>query len=80
LPKFRAARPKKERYNEHYPFIFEPGTDYEPCTLGSNKTVELDLWATNDPKSDRSWRMRVKATWDVAAAKFTSQKMKESKK
>lgn len=82
LPKFRAARPKKEPYNEYYPFIFEPGTDYEPCTLGSNKTVDLDLWATNDPKSgtDRPWRMRVKATWDVAAAKFTSQKMKESKK
>jgi hypothetical protein len=82
LPKFRSARPKKEPYNEYYAFIFEPGTDYEPCTLGGNKTVDLDLWATNDPKltSDRSWRMRVKATWDVAAAKFTSQKMKESKK
>ena len=82
LPKFRAARPKKEPYNEYYPFIFEPGTDYEPCTLGSDKTVDLDLWATNDPKSgsDHPWRMRVKATWDVAAAKFTSQKLKESKK
>ena len=80
LPKFRAVKPKKKPYNDHYPFIFEPGDDYEPCTLGSNKTVELDLLVTNDPKSisDHPWRMRVTALWDVAAAKFTS--VKESKK
>ena len=82
LPKFRAAMPKKKAYNDNYQFIFEPGDDYEPCTFGGG-TVELNLLATNDPKSisDHPWRMRVKAYWDIAAAKFTSQtSMKESKK
>jgi hypothetical protein len=74
LPKFRAAMPKKESYNNYYEFIFEPGDDYEPCTLGGNKTVILNLSATNDPKSisDHPWRMRIKARWDIAQAKFVS--------
>ena len=81
LPKFRAATPKREAYNDYYQFIFEPGDDYEPCTLGGNKTVELNLSATNDPKSisDRPWKVRVKAEWDIAAAKFTSQKITPEK-
>jgi hypothetical protein len=83
LPKFRAAMPKQKAYNDNYQFIFEPGDDYEPCTLGGGKTVELNLSATNDPKSlsDHPWRVRIKAEWDIAAAKFTSQKITgESKK
>jgi hypothetical protein len=82
LPKFRAAMPKKKAYNDNYQFIYEPGDDYEPCTFGGGK-VELNLLATNDPKSisDHPWRVRVKAYWDIAAAKFTSQTtIKESKK
>jgi hypothetical protein len=77
LPKFRAAMPKKKAYNDNYQFIFEPGDDYEPCTLGGNKTVQLNLSATNDPKSisDHPWRVRVKAEWDIARAKFTSLKI-----
>jgi hypothetical protein len=77
LPKFRAAMPKQKAYNDNYQFIFEPGDDYEPCTLGGGKTVELNLSATNDPKSisDHPWRVRVKAEWDIAAAKFSSQKI-----
>jgi hypothetical protein len=72
LPKFQAARRKKEAYNENYQFIYEPGDDYEPCTLGGSKTVELNLLATNDPKSisDHPWSVRVKAEWDIAAGKF----------
>jgi hypothetical protein len=75
LPKFRAAMPKKKAYNDNYEFIFEPGDDYEPCTLGGNKTVELNLSATNDPKSisEHPWSMRIKAEWDIAQAKFVSQ-------
>ena len=78
LPKFRAA--KKKPYNDHYPFIFEPATDYESCTMDRNKTVDLDLKATNDPKSisNHPWRMLVNVKWDIAEAKFTS--VKESKK
>lgn len=73
LPKFRAARPKKEKYNDNYQFVFEPGDDYEPCTLDGKKAVMMNLSATNDPKSisERSWRMRVKATWDIGQGKFT---------
>ena len=82
LPKFRAAMPKKKAYNDNYEFIFESGDDYEPCTLGGNKTVELNLSATNDPKSisDHPWRVRVKAEWDIAAAKFVSQKITPEKR
>ena len=81
LPKFRAAMPKKKAYNGNYQFIFEPGDDYEPCSLGGNKIVALNLSATNDPKSisDHPWRVRVKAEWDIAAAKFTSQKITPEK-
>ena len=80
LPKFRAAMPKKTKkdYNDNYRFVFEPGDDYEPCTLGGNKTVVLTLSATNDPKgiSDHAWRVRVKAEWDIAQAKFTTEKVR----
>ena len=81
LPKFRAAMPKKKAYNDNYQFVFEPGDDYEPCTLGGNKTVHLTLLATNDPKSisDHPWRVRVKATWDIAKAKFASHKITREK-
>ena len=81
LPKFRAAMPKKKAYNDNYQFVFEPGDDYEPCTLGGNKTVELNLSATNDPKSisDHPWRTRIRAEWDIAAAKFSSQKITKEK-
>jgi hypothetical protein len=78
LPKFRAARPKKEAYNDNYEFIYEPADDYESCTLGGGKTVELNLSATNDPKSvsDHPWGVRVKAEWDIAAGKFGKVRIK----
>ena len=81
LPKFRAAMPKRKAYNDNYQFVFEPGDDYEPCTLGGDKTVHLTLVATNDPKSisDHPWRVRVKADWDIATAKLTSQKITPEK-
>ena len=81
LPKFRAAMPKRKAYNDNYQFVFEPGDDYEPCTLGGNKTVQLTLSATNDPKSisDHPWRVQVKAEWDIAAAKFTMQRVTAGK-
>jgi hypothetical protein len=81
LPKFRAAKPKKAAYNDNYKFIYVPGDDYEPCTFGGNKTVELNLSATNDPKSisDHPWKVRVKAKWDIAQAKFVSQKITPEK-
>ena len=76
LPKFRAATPKKEPFNDNYPFIFEQ-EEGSACTLEGNGSVKIDTTATNDPKdmSDRSWTVRVKAEWDIAQAKFTSQKI-----
>ena len=73
LPKFRAAMPKKKTYNDNHQFVFEPGDDYEPCTLDRNKAVMMTLLATNDPKgiSERPWRMRVKAKWDIGQGRFT---------
>jgi hypothetical protein len=78
LPKFRAAMGKKDAYNGNYQFIYEPGDDYEPCTLDRSRAVELNLLATNDPKSisDHPWSVRVKAEWDIAAAKFREVKIK----
>ena len=80
LPKFRAA--KKGPYNDNYQFVYEPGDDYEPCTLDRNKAVMLTLSATNDPKgvSARPWRLRVKARWDIAQAKFVSQEFTPEKR
>jgi hypothetical protein len=78
LPKFRAARPKKKAYNDNYQFVYEPGDDYEPCTLDRNRAVVLNLLATNDPKSisERSWRVRVKAEWEIAQGKFGKVRIK----
>lgn len=76
-PRFRAAMPKRDSFNDNYSFIFEPGDDYEPCTLAGNKSVKLELIATNDPKgiAEHPWSVRIKAEWDIAAAKFSSQKI-----
>jgi hypothetical protein len=77
LPKFRAATPKKEAYNDFVQFVYEPPDETKPCTLAGNKTVKIDLRATNDPKglSENPWSVRVKAEWDIVAAKFSSQKI-----
>ena len=83
MPKFRAAMPKKKKSDDDdNQFLLEPGDDYEPCTLAGGKAVLIHLLATNDPKggSQHPWKMRVKAEWDIAAAKFSSLKMtKESR-
>jgi len=83
LPKFRAAMPKAEKFNDNYQFIFEPGEDgADGCVLEGNGTVKIDLVATNDPKfvSEHPWSVRVKAKWDIAQAKFSSQEIKEDKR
>ena len=62
-------------------FIFE-NEDNAPYTLEGNKMVKVDVTATNDPKgiSDRPWSVQVKAAWDIAAAKFTSQKITDARR
>ena len=80
-PTYKSAKKKPESYNDTYDFIFEQG-DNTPCTLEGNKVVKVDLIATNDPKgiSDRPWSVQVKAEWDIAAAKFTSQKITDARR
>jgi hypothetical protein len=76
MPKFRAATPKRESFNDNYQFIFEQD-EGTACTLEGNTAVKVDTMATNDPKgvADRPWSVRVKAEWDIAQAKFISQKI-----
>jgi len=75
-PKFRAAKPKQEAYNDNYDFIFEQ-EEGAACSFDGTRLVKIDTKATNDPKgmSKHPWRFSVKAQWDIAQAKFTSQKI-----
>jgi hypothetical protein len=80
-PKYKSAKKKPESYNDTYDFIFE-NEDNDPFTLEGNKSVKIDLTATNDPKglSDRPWSVQIKAEWDIATAKFASQTITENRK
>jgi len=80
-PRYKSAKKKPESYNDTYDFIFE-NEDNAPYTLEGNKMVKVDVTATNDPKgiSDRPWSVQVKAAWDIAAAKFTSQKITDARR
>jgi sugar lactone lactonase YvrE len=75
LPDYRKA--KAARYNEYFDFIFE-SEDNPICKLDGPEHVRINALATTDPKGggdERVWEGRLKATWDVAQAKFTSQKV-----
>ena len=75
-PKFRAVKPKPEAYNDSFDFIIEQ-EEGEACSFEGNRAVKIDTKATSDPKgiSKRIWNVSVKAEWDIAQAKFTSQKV-----
>ncbi len=75
-PKFRSAKPKPEVYNDVFDFIFEQ-EEGSACVFEGNRLVKIDTKATSDPKgiSKRIWNVLVKAEWDIARAKFTSQKV-----
>jgi len=75
-PKFRAAKPRPEAYNDAYEFIFEE-EEGGACSFEGNRLVKVYTKVTNDPKgmSKRQWRVLVKADWDIAQAKFTSQRI-----
>ena len=77
LPDYQKVKP--QRYNDYFDFIFEDDSESTPvCRLDGNKLVEIDATATTDPKhmaGMRAWDARVRATWDIEQAKFTSQKV-----
>lgn len=73
---YAKAKPKPEPYNAEFDFIFEE--ESEPsCQLDGSKSVKMNAEATTDPKgiSKHAWAGRVKAVWDISAAKFTEQKV-----
>ena len=75
LPDYRAA--KAAPYNEYFDFVFESERD-SICKLEGSKRVRIDASATTDPKGggdERVWEGRLKAIWDVAQARFVSQKV-----
>jgi len=77
LPDYQKVKP--QRYNDYFDFIFEDDSESTPvCCLDGNKLVQINAAATTDPKhmaGMRAWDARVRATWDIAQAKFTSQKV-----
>lgn len=79
-PKFRAAKPKPKAYNDAHEFAFEV-EEGGPCNFRGNDRVDIYVKATNDAKGDmkRPWRFLVKAEWDIAQAKFASQKVTPAK-
>jgi hypothetical protein len=73
LPDYRSS--KAAPYTETVEFIFSEDSRIE--FVGS-KRIQIEALATTDPKgasSDRVWKGRLKATWDIPQAKFTSQKV-----
>jgi hypothetical protein len=75
-PRFRAAKPKPEAYNDANEFVFEE-EEGGACNFAGNRLVKIYTKATNDPKggSKRPWRVLVQAEWDIAQARFVSQKI-----
>ena len=75
-PTFRAAKPKPEPYNDAFDFIFEE-EEGGACQFAPDRLVKIYTKVTNDPKgvSKRPWRVLVEAEWDIAQAKFVSQKV-----
>jgi sugar lactone lactonase YvrE len=75
LPDYQKAKAKP--YNEYFNFIFE-SEDNPVCKLDGSNRVLINALATTDPKGGRDgrvWEGRLKAIWDIAQAKFTSQKV-----
>jgi hypothetical protein len=75
-PGFRATKPKPEPYNDLIEFVFEE-EEGGACNFEPNGIVRIYTKATNDPKGDlkRRWKVLVDAKWDIAQAKFVSQKI-----
>jgi hypothetical protein len=76
LPDYAKTKPKPEPYNDEFDFVFEE--ESEPtCQLDGTTAVKVNAEATTDPKgiAKHAWAGRVKAVWDISAAKFTEQKV-----
>jgi hypothetical protein len=78
LPNYRKA--KAERYNDNFDFVFVEDTTFK---LDGATRVLIDGSAETSPNitddvlrpSERAWRGHVEAVWDIAQAKFASEKV-----
>ena len=78
LPNYRKAR--AERYNDLFDFVFVEDTTFK---LEGTSRVVIDAAAETSPNimsedlgpTNRAWRGHVEAVWDIAQAKFISQKV-----
>jgi hypothetical protein len=74
VPDYRKA--KAVPYNDEFDFVFDnEGSSWK---LEGTKSVRINALGSTDPKgaeSGRVWKGRVTATWDIAQAKVTSQKV-----
>jgi sugar lactone lactonase YvrE len=74
LPIYRKA--KAERYNEYFEFVFMEDASFK---LDGTSRVVIDAEVDTTPNdlglSPRAWHGCVQATWDIAQAKFTAQKV-----
>jgi hypothetical protein len=74
LPDYRKA--KAERYNDDVDFVFMEDASFK---LEGTSRVVIDAEADTTPNdlglSKRAWHGHVEATWDIAQAKFTSEKV-----
>ena len=80
-PRFRAVKPKPTAYNNANEFIFEE-EEGGACQFAEKGLVRIYTKVTNDPKgiSKRPWRVLLDAEWDIAQAKFVSQKITPEKR
>ena len=74
------SKSKAEPYNDIFDFIFD-GEDGPVFKLDGANRVIVDGDAMTDPKgiSEHRWSAHLKAVWDVARGKFTSQKITQTK-
>lgn len=81
LPNYRKA--KAEQFNDFFDFVFVADPAVTSFKLEGTSRVVIDASAETSPNipnedlrpSDRAWRGHVQAVWDIAQARFVSQKV-----
>ena len=86
LPDYKKIKP--ESYNDKFAFIFDDdlaggendsSAPVRQCTLDGAERVRIKAAATTDPKQTPgvvAWDAKFEGVWDIAQAKFSSQKVK----
>jgi hypothetical protein len=79
---FKRDYERTRRHDQDYLTFEYQESEAEFCKLEGSKFVQIDAYATNDPKGfeEDIWRARLRATWDIANGKFTQQKVTRIKR